>query len=144
MEQTSELWKGTCNPLAAGRWNLSSGIFNTPRGTHPIEITVAEKLRSMVPCAERIAFGKNGSDVLAMAVRVARAYTGREEIFCCGYHGIHDWYMAGVPECPGIPKSLRALIHPFPHNDLETLEEMFAAHAGSVAAVVMWLEEEEA
>jgi glutamate-1-semialdehyde 2,1-aminomutase len=120
---------------AAIRDHLSKGL--TLSLMHPIEIDVAERLCAMVPCAQKVAFGKNGSDVLAMAVRVARAYTGREKILFCGYHGIHDWYMAAVPRCPGIPRSLRDLILPFPYNDLNALEEILEANEGTVAGLVM-------
>jgi glutamate-1-semialdehyde 2,1-aminomutase len=104
---------------------------------HPIEIEVAETLREMVPCAERVAFGKNGSDVLAAAVRVARAATGREGVLVCGYHGFHDWFMASVPGCLGIPEPLRWLVRAFVYNDLEGLRRLVAEHGASVAAIVL-------
>lgn len=104
---------------------------------HPIEIEVAEAIRSMVPCAERVAFGKNGSDVLMAAVRIARAATGREGVLVYGYNGFHDWYMAVVPQCEGIPNSLRSLVRYFPYNDLPALRELFRIHRDEIAAVVM-------
>lgn len=104
---------------------------------HRVEVEVAERLREIVPCAERVAFGKNGSDVLGAAVRLARAATGREGVLVCGYHGFHDWYMAVHPWCPGIPESLRWLVRSFPYNDLETVRSLFAAHGGDIAAVVL-------
>jgi glutamate-1-semialdehyde aminotransferase len=104
---------------------------------HPIEVEVAEGLREAIPCAERVAFGKNGSDVLTGAVRVARAVTGREVILCHGYHGFHDWFCAAEPSCQGIPGTLRSLVHRFPYNDLGALEALLARFAGQVAAVVM-------
>ena len=80
----------------------------------------------MVPCAEMVAFGKNGSDAVTAAVRVARAVTGREVILQYGFHGFHDWYVVPVPERRrAIPKVLRALVHPFPYNDLDALEALF-------------------
>lgn len=104
---------------------------------HPIEVEVAEMLRAAIPCAERVAFGKNGSDVLGLAVRIARAATGREGILIHGYHGFHDWYMAAHSGCEGIPESLRYLVHQFPYNDLEHLKDMFEKHGDRIAAVVM-------
>jgi glutamate-1-semialdehyde 2,1-aminomutase len=104
---------------------------------HPLEIEVAEGLCDAVPCAERVAFGKNGSDVLAAAVRIARAATGREVVLVHGYHGFHDWYLASQPACEGIPASLRELVHPFPYNDLPALSELFDRFPERVAAVVM-------
>jgi glutamate-1-semialdehyde 2,1-aminomutase len=95
-----------------------------------VEIEVAEDLVRMIPCAEQVAFGKNGSDVLALAVRIARAHTGRSTIAFCGYHGIQDWYMAADPDCPGIPAPLRELILPFRYNDVGSLVELFERHPG--------------
>src|SRR3989344_7808147 len=70
---------------------LKKGIaFSLPS---PLEVQVAEKLRELIPCAEMTRFGKNGSDVTSAAVRVARAYTGREKIASGGYHGWQDWYV---------------------------------------------------
>jgi glutamate-1-semialdehyde aminotransferase len=128
---------GFCHPAvdAAIRSQLERGI--TPTLTSPLEVEVAERLRAMVPAAEMVAFGKNGSDVLALAVRVSRAYTGRERVLFHGYHGIQDWYLASVPRCPGIPHATRALIAPLPYNDLEATRELFAREGRSIAAVVM-------
>lgn len=105
--------------------------------THPLEIEVAESIRSMVPCADGVAFGKNGSDVLALAVRIARAHTGRELVLYHGYHGFHDWYMAGVPQCKGMPESLRDTVREFPFNDVGALSHALASNAGKVAAIVL-------
>jgi glutamate-1-semialdehyde 2,1-aminomutase len=104
---------------------------------HPLEVEVAERLCDAVPCAERVAFGKNGSDVLAAAVRVARAFTGREIVLHHGYHGFHDWYLAAHPACEGIPEALRPLIHEFGYNDLEGLARLFDRFGDRIAAVVM-------
>lgn len=104
---------------------------------HPLEVEVAELLRDAVPCAERVAFGKNGSDVLAAAVRVARAVTQREVVLVHGYHGFHDWYLASQPACQGIPAVLRDLVHPFAYNDFEGIRTLFAKWGARIAAVVM-------
>ena len=105
--------------------------------THPLEIEVGERIQAMVPCADGVAFGKNGSDVLALAVRLARARTGRELVLHHGYHGFHDWFMAGVPQCEGMPLALRATIRGFPYGDLDALGALLDQNAGRVAAVVM-------
>ena len=70
---------------AAVKAQLEEGVIFSL--AHPIEIQVAEKICEMVPCAEMVRFGKNGSDATAGAVRVARAFTGRDRIAVCGYHG---------------------------------------------------------
>ena len=62
-----------------------------------IEVELAEKLVSLIPCAEMVRYGKNGSDATTAAVRLARAYTRRDKIIVCGYHGWHDWYI-GQPQ----------------------------------------------
>lgn len=104
---------------------------------HDLEIQVAEQLTRMIPCAERVAFGKNGSDVTLAAVRVARAATGREVVVACGYHGFHDWCMAQFAWCAGVPSVLRAELPTFPYGDLEALERVLDAHRGRVAAVIL-------
>lgn len=104
---------------------------------HPLEVEVAERIITMVPCAEMVAFGKNGSDALNAAVRVARAVTGREEILQHGFHGFHEWFVAKYPDVRGIPSGSRALVGEFPYDDLDALESALAERPGRVAAVVM-------
>jgi glutamate-1-semialdehyde 2,1-aminomutase/spore coat polysaccharide biosynthesis protein SpsF len=109
-------------------------IFSLP---HPLEIDVAELLTHLIPCAEMVRFGKNGSDATAGAVRLARAATGRELIACCGYHGWHDWYIGTTTRNQGVPKAVQALTIPFDYNNLESLQRVFAEHPRQVAAVIM-------
>ena len=104
---------------------------------NPLEVEVAETIRDIVPCAERVAFGKNGSDALGAAVRLARAITGREGVLVCGYHGFHDWYQAVRPEVPGIPNALRWLVRQFEFNNTQQLEHLFSEHGPQIAAIVM-------
>lgn len=85
-------------------------IFTLP---HPIEREAAEKLVEMVPCAEMVRFGKNGSDATSGAIRLARAYTSRERVAVCGYHGWQDWYIGSTARWRGVPQSVRELTHPF-------------------------------
>ncbi len=109
-------------------------IFSLP---HPLETEVAEALTMLIPCAEMVRFGKNGSDVTAGAVRVARAYTDREIIACCGYHGWQDWYIGTTSRNKGVPKAVQELTRPFAFNDIDSLRQIFAQHPGQVAAVIM-------
>jgi glutamate-1-semialdehyde aminotransferase len=104
---------------------------------HPVEVEVARALTEMVPCAEMVAFGKNGSDVTTAAVRVARAATGRQMILQCGFHGFHDWYTCLYENVVGTPDVLRALIEPFPYDDVDALAALLERFAGQVAAIVM-------
>lgn len=104
---------------------------------HPLEIEVARTITELVPCAEMVAFGKNGSDALTGAMRAARAITGREVILHYGMHGFHDWFVCTNPDVRGTPAALRRLIHPFPYDDLPALEKLLKRFRRKVAAVVM-------
>lgn len=104
---------------------------------HPVEVEVAELLSEMIPNAEMVAFGKNGSDSLTAAARVARAVTGRELILQYGMHGFHDWFVSRLAHVRGVPGCLHGLVKSFPFNDLAALEALFEAHPGQVAAVMM-------
>ena len=104
---------------------------------HPLEVEVAELLVDLIPCAEMVRFAKNGSDATTGAVRAARAYTGREHVACCGYHGWHDWYIGTTTRNKGVPKAVAGLSHAFVYNDVASLEALFAEFPGGIAAVVM-------
>ena len=114
---------------------LKTGIvYSLP---HPIELELSEELVNIIPCAEMVRFGKNGSDVTTAAVRLARAYTGREVIACCGYHGWHDWYIGTTTRNNGVPKSVQELTKSFVYNDIESLEKIFSENANQIAAIIM-------
>jgi glutamate-1-semialdehyde aminotransferase/spore coat polysaccharide biosynthesis protein SpsF (cytidylyltransferase family) len=104
---------------------------------HPVEVKLAERLTDLIPCAEMVRFGKNGSDATSGAVRAARAYTSRDRIACCGYHGWQDWYIGSTTRNAGVPKAVRDLTHPFHYNDLTSLEKVLTSHPGEFAAVIM-------
>ena len=104
---------------------------------HPVEVELAEKLCSIIPCAEMVRFGKNGSDATAGAVRVARAYTNREHVAVCGYHGWQDWFIGTTSRKAGVPKGVQELAHPFPYNDLEALDRLLSSKQDEFAAVIM-------
>ena len=105
--------------------------------SHRLEAEVAERICAMVPCAEAVRFGKNGSDATTGAVRVARAYTGRDRVLTCGYHGWQDWSIGATARSKGVPKAVRDLTTPFAFNDLPALAALLDAHAGEVAAIVL-------
>src|SRR2546426_4552885 len=109
-------------------------IFSLP---HPIEMQVAEKIVEMVPCAEMVRFGKNGSDATAGAVRLARAFTSRDHVAVCGYHGWQDWYIGSTSRNRGVPQSVRDLTHSFLYNDLDSLRSIFKQWQDRLAAVIM-------
>jgi glutamate-1-semialdehyde-2,1-aminomutase len=119
---------------AVARQLAQGTVFSLP---HPLEVELAETLIDVIPCAEMVRFGKNGSDATAGAVRAARAVTGREVIACCGYHGWQDWYVATTTRNHGVPKAVRELTVTFGYNDLPSLERVFAEHPDQVAAVIL-------
>ena len=119
----------------AVRAQLDDGvIFSLP---HPLETEVAERIVDMVPCAEMVRFGKNGSDATAGAIRLARAHTERDHVAVCGYHGWQDWYIGSTARNRGVPKATRALTHTFAYNDLGSLERVLGEHSGEFAAVIL-------
>jgi len=103
----------------------------------PLEVEVAELLCEIIPCAEMVRFGKNGSDATSGAVRIARAHTGRDRVAVCGYHGWQDWYIGATTRNKGIPRAVGELTHKFPYNDLDALHQLLSAHPGEFAAVMM-------
>jgi glutamate-1-semialdehyde aminotransferase/spore coat polysaccharide biosynthesis protein SpsF (cytidylyltransferase family) len=124
---------GEVNAAAAAQ--LQEGhSFSLP---HPLEVQLAERLTRLIPCAEMVRFGKNGSDATSAAVRASRAFTGRDRIACCGYHGWQDWYIGSTTRNAGVPVAVRQLTHPFIYNDLSSLEMLFNEHSGEFAAVIM-------
>jgi glutamate-1-semialdehyde 2,1-aminomutase/spore coat polysaccharide biosynthesis protein SpsF len=102
-----------------------------------LETELAERLVEIIPCAEMVRYGKNGSDVTAAAVRLARAFTGRDHVAVCGYHGWQDWYIGATSRHKGVPEAVRALTHTFPYGDLAALERLLTGKSGTFAAVVM-------
>ena len=104
---------------------------------HPLEVELAEMLREIIPCAEMVRYGKNGSDVTSVAVKVARAYTRKVKIACCGYHGWQDWYIGTTERNKGIPKQISSLTMTFEYNNIDSLEKIFEENKGEVAAVIM-------
>lgn len=112
---------------------LNEGIiFSLP---HPIEIVLSEKIQSIVPCAERVRFSKTGSEVCQAAIRVARAYTGRNHIAYRGYHGWHSWYSSTTERARGTLSEESSYMHEFQYNDLSSLEGILTEF--QCAAVIM-------
>lgn len=105
-------------------------VFNVG---HTLEIELAEKLVDIIPSAERVTFCVGGSDGTAGAVKIARAYTGREKVVRCGYHGWHDWCHSERGALLGTAAYTLSMTY----NDLGSLEALFDAHRGGVACVIM-------
>ena len=119
--------------IAAG--NMST--FNCPE-----EVYLAEKLIELHPWADMVRFARSGGEANAIAVRIARAASGRDKVAICGYHGWHDWYLSAnlgdddsldghlLPglEPRGVPRNLRGTVFPFNYNNYAELEALVNAH----------------
>ena len=125
---------GYCYPKVdrAIKQQLKSGI--TFSLMHPLEVEVAELFHQIIPNAEAVKISKTGADVCSAAIRVARAFTGREKIFCCGYHGWHDWYIGITSRNAGIPEAIQNMTYTFDYNNIEAIK---AALDETVAALIL-------
>jgi glutamate-1-semialdehyde 2,1-aminomutase len=102
-----------------------------------LERRVAEAIVEMVPCAEMVRFGKNGSDATSGAIRLARAYTGKDYVLVCGYHGWQDWYIGSTNRDLGVPQAVKDLTLKFIYNDINSLKSKFEEFKGKIAAVIL-------
>ncbi|MBI4449942.1 aminotransferase class III-fold pyridoxal phosphate-dependent enzyme, partial [Candidatus Uhrbacteria bacterium] len=124
----------------------SSSSLNCPE-----EVALADLLCELHPWAEQVRFARGGGEAMAIAVRIARAKTGRDAVAFCGYHGWHDWYlaanlgaadalsphlMAGL-EPAGVPKALSGTAFPFRYNQLDELDAIIRDHGRELAAIIM-------
>jgi len=100
-----------------------------------LEVELAEKLCQIIPCAEMIRFVKNGGDATTAAIRLARAYTGRDIVLMSGYHGMHDWSIGASENCKGVPEAVRKLTINFTYNNLEDLEKKLQGIVGELDEV---------
>jgi glutamate-1-semialdehyde 2,1-aminomutase len=125
---------GYCYPAVdnAIREQLEDGI--TFSLMHPLEVEVSELIAEIIPNAEAVKIAKTGADVCSAAIRVARAFTGREKVFCCGYHGWHDWYIGITSRNAGIPEAIQDMTFTFEYNDIESIK---AALDETVAALIL-------
>jgi glutamate-1-semialdehyde 2,1-aminomutase len=105
-----------------------------------IEVDVAEAFLETIDGADMVKFAKNGSDVTTAAVKLARAYTGRDLIAICGdqpFFSTDDWFIGSTELNAGIPESSRKLTLKFHYNDLASLDDLFQQHPDQIACVVM-------
>lgn len=116
-----------------------------------LEIELAQTIVDMVSSAEMVKFCKSGGEADAIAVRIARGYTGKEKVLFCGYHGWHDWYLAANLESDssldqhllpglnpkGVPESLSGTCLPFEYNNLDQLNSLLKKNEGEVACIIM-------
>ncbi len=102
-----------------------------------LEYQVAEKLSRIVPCAEKVRFGKNGTDATSACIRLARAATGRTEVIACGYHGWQDWYVGATTRNKGVPHVTGRSTHMTPYGDVNALEAVIGRIGSEVAALIL-------
>jgi glutamate-1-semialdehyde aminotransferase len=117
----------------------------------PEEVALAEKLIQLHPWAEMVRFTRSGGEAMMVAVRIARAATGKDVVLFCGYHGWHDWYIAAnlssdsaldgqlLPglKPAGVPRYLKDTSFPFAFNNKAEFKKLMEQYKGKIAAVVM-------
>lgn len=106
-------------------------IFNIH---HPSELELAEKLCELIPSCEMVSYFTGGSGATTGAVKIARAFTGREKVIRCGYHGWHDWCDGGDR---GIPRCVKELTIGVPYNDIDALREVLEANRDQIAVFML-------
>ena len=89
---------------------------------HRLELEVAERLHEIIPNAESIRITKQGADACSAAVRIARAFTKRDKVAVCGYHGWHDWYIGTTTRDAGIPQAVKDLTVMIQYNNIESVK----------------------
>ncbi|MDC0008648.1 aminotransferase class III-fold pyridoxal phosphate-dependent enzyme [Amylibacter sp.] len=108
----------------------------------PEEVYLAEKLVELHPWADMVRFSRSGGEANSIAIRIARAFSGRDKVAICGYHGWHDWYLSAnlggdkgldghlLPGLNplGVPRSLQGTVFPFSYNNFEELESLVKLH----------------
>ena len=114
---------------------LRKGVSFSLPGT--LEAEVAELIVSMVPSAEMVRFSKNGTDATSAAIRLSRAFTGRDHIAVCGYHGWQDWFIGSTTRNKGVPEVVSALTHKFEYNNIESLKSILEKFSNQFAAVIL-------
>jgi glutamate-1-semialdehyde aminotransferase len=122
------------NAVIANIRNSNMSTLNCPE-----EVALAEKLVEINPWAQMVRFARSGGEANSIAIRIARAASGRDKVAICGYHGWHDWYLSAnlgddknlaghlLPglDPSGVPKNLKGSVLPFNYNNIEELEKLF-------------------
>lgn len=135
---TNTLGYGHDEVDAAVMMTVQNGNMSTLNA--PEEVYLAEKLVELHPWSEMVRFARSGGEANAIAIRIARAASGRAKVAVCGYHGWHDWYLSAnlgddqtlaghlLPglEPNGVPGDLRGTVLPFNYNNFQELEEIVA------------------
>lgn len=130
--------------VEAAKAELEKGVnFSRPAA---IEIQAAERLLAVVGGGEMVKFSKDGSDATSGAVKLARAYTGRDLIAICADHpffSVDDWFIGSTPMCGGIPDAVRDLTVKFRYNDIGSVKDLIARHPDRIAGFILEAERTE-
>lgn len=134
------------NTLGYGNDEVDQAVLETVKNGNmstlncPEEVWLAEKLIEINPWADMVRFARSGGEANAIAIRIARAASGKDKVAICGYHGWHDWYLSTnhnsgdglsshlLPGLnpSGVPKNLKDTVYPFHYNNIEELEQIVA------------------
>jgi glutamate-1-semialdehyde aminotransferase len=126
---------------------INSGNMTTLNSKE--EILLAEKLIEMHPWSQMAKFTRSGGEASAVAIRIARAASAKDNVAVCGYHGWHDWYLSTNLDNPnnlnfhlmknlpilGVPKDLKNSVHSFEYNNFEQFEDLISKH--NIGTVIM-------
>jgi glutamate-1-semialdehyde 2,1-aminomutase len=135
---------GHCHPRVVEAVQTQAAKLMSVAAPHELEVELAERIKARLPSVERIRFANSGTEGTMLALRAARAFTGREKIatFAGGYHGSHD-YAASIPPSvsapggPGIPAAVAETVVVCPFDDLEGTRAALEPHLGELAAVIV-------
>ena len=136
------------NILGYGHDEVDEAVLSTVRNGNmstlncPEEVYLAERLVELHPWADMVRFARSGGEANAIAIRIARAASGRDKVAICGYHGWHDWYLSAnlgdeknlsghlLPGLDplGVPQTLKNTVLPFNYNDIEELERLITTN----------------
>jgi glutamate-1-semialdehyde 2,1-aminomutase len=122
---------------AAERAMRAGQNFNRPA---PVEVEAAAALVSMIAAADMVKFTKDGSTANTAALKLARAYTGRDHVAICADHpffSYDDWAMTVTDVDAGIPRGVGELTHTFRYDDLDSVADLFERHPGEIACLFM-------
>ena len=128
---------------------INNGSMSTLNSYEEVEL--AEKLIDIHPWSDMVRFARTGGEACAIAVRIGRAASGKDQIAFCGYHGWHDWYLSAnlsnsnnlntqlLPglATKGVPKALKGTTHPFYYNDIESFNNLISQHGDAIGVIIM-------
>ena len=145
------------NTLGYGNDEVDNAVLNTVKLGNmstlncPEEVLLAEKLVEINPWADMVRFARSGGEANSIAIRIARAASGKDKVAICGYHGWHDWYLATnmngsknldkqlLPglKAKGVSNSFKNSIKPFLYNDIASFKKLFKNNNNNIGIIIM-------